>query len=70
VYRSFGATLGGTGAINGIVRVNGGGILSPGSAGVGSIGTLTINNHLTNATPTLKYDLTSNPARRERPQSI
>jgi autotransporter-associated beta strand protein len=56
-----GATLGGTGAINGIVRVNSGGILSPGAAGVSSIGTLTLNNHLTNATPTLNYDLTSNP---------
>jgi autotransporter-associated beta strand protein len=55
------ATLGGTGTLNGIVRVNSGGTLSPGAAGVGSLGTFTINNHLTNATPTLKYDLSGNP---------
>jgi autotransporter-associated beta strand protein len=57
-----GATLGGTGVITGPVSVKAGGLLSPGEAGSGNIGTLTINNQLTTATPTLNFDLSSLPA--------
>lgn len=57
-----GATLGGTGVLTGPVSVKSGGRLAPGAAGLGSIGTLNINNHLTNATPTLYFDLSGNPS--------
>ena len=43
---STNATIAGSGAINGAVTINAGGILAPGAA---SIGTLTVNNNLTNS---------------------
>ena len=56
------ATLGGSGSFSGPVTVKSGGILSPGSAGSGSSGTLTISNNLTlNSSATLNFDLTSSP---------
>ena len=56
------ATLGGSGSFSGPVIVNSGGMLSPGPAGNGSIGTLTISNNLTlNSSATLNFDLTSSP---------
>ena len=54
-----GATLGGNGTLNGTVRVNSGGIVSPGANGAG---TLTINGHLTNTLPQLNFDLSGSPA--------
>jgi autotransporter-associated beta strand protein len=57
------ATLGGSGAFTGPVTVKTGGSLSPGAAGSGSIGTLTISNNLTlAASDTLAFDLTSSPS--------
>lgn len=56
-----GATLGGTGIINGPIAVNTGGILSPG-AGSGNIGTLTLGNNLALTSPTLNFDLSSSPS--------
>ena len=56
------ATLGGSGSFSGPVTVKSGGILSPGAAGSGSIGTLTISNNLTlNASAAHYFDLTSSP---------
>ena len=56
------ATLGGSGAFTGPVTVKAGGSLSPGAAGNGSIGTLTISNNLTlAASDTLAFDLTRMP---------
>lgn len=53
------ATLGGTGVINGTVRVNSGGILAPGAGGPG---TLTLNGALTNNSPILDFDLSGSPS--------
>jgi len=56
------ATLGGSGSLSGTVTVKTGGILSPGSSGSGSIGTLTISNNLTlNSAAMLNFDLSSSP---------
>jgi autotransporter-associated beta strand protein len=52
------ATLGGAGTINGHVRLNSGGILSPGAHGPG---VLTINGNLTNTSPVLNFDLSGSP---------
>ena len=58
-----GATMGGSGVITGPVTVKTGGILSPGTAGSGSVGTLTISNNLTlNSSATLNFDLSSSPS--------
>lgn len=57
-----GATLGGTGVITGPVNVRSGGALSPGAAGSGSFGTLTLGSHLTNASPILNFNLSGSPA--------
>ena len=57
-----GATLGGGGVITNPVSVKSGGILSPGPQGGGSIGTLTIVGHVTNATPVMNFDLSASPA--------
>jgi len=58
------ATLGGGGSISGTVNVSAGGILSPGTNGVGSIGTLTLANAgataLTLNGNTIKCDLSTN----------
>jgi autotransporter-associated beta strand protein len=55
-----GATLGGAGVINGPVTASSGGVIAPGAAGTGSIGTLTIGGNLTLASAaTLNFDLAS-----------
>ena len=55
-----GGTLAGTGFFGGGVTVQSGGNLLPG-LGIGSVGTLTVSNGLTLATPTLYFDLSSSP---------
>jgi autotransporter-associated beta strand protein len=57
-----GATLGGTGVINSPVALNSGGKIAPGATGIGSFGTFTINNNLTNNTPEYDFDLSGNPS--------
>jgi len=59
VYTS--ATLGGSGVITNPVTIRSGGILAPGAHGAGSIGTLTIAGHLTNAAPAMCFDLSASP---------
>ena len=55
-----GAKLSGSGSLLGGVAVSSGAI-SPG-AGSGSVGTMTVSNNLTLATPTLYFDLSSSPS--------
>jgi autotransporter-associated beta strand protein len=55
-----GDTLAGTGFFGGGVTIQSGGNLLPG-LGIGSVGTLTVSNGLTLATPTLYFDLSSSP---------
>ncbi len=56
-----GGTLDGTGALLGGATIQSGGKISPGF-GTGSVGTLTVSNSLTLATPNLYFDLSGSPA--------
>ena len=56
-----GAKLSGSGSLLGGVAVSSGGAILPGT-GNGSVGTLTVSNNLTLATPTLYFDLSSSPS--------
>ena len=55
-----GGTLAGSGFFGGGVTIQSGGNILPG-LGIGSVGTLTVSNGLTLATPTLYFDLSSSP---------